>query len=90
MSQYSFRWMRDHVDISLHEAGYLYLATAAGARTLEENVAIQRGEGADIVLLTPAELAARFPWLALDGIALASLGLSGEGWFDGYAWAPSS
>ena len=85
MSQYSFGWLRDHVDISLHEAGYLYLATAAGARTLEENVAIQRGEGADIVLLTPTELAARFPWLALDGIALASLGLSGEGWFDGYA-----
>ena len=27
-----------------------------------------RPKGADIVLLSPAELAARFPWLALDGI----------------------
>jgi FAD-dependent oxidoreductase domain-containing protein 1 len=85
MSQYSFGWLRDHVDVSLHEAGYLYLATTTGAATLEANVAIQRSEGADVALLTRAELAARFPWLAPDGIALASLGLSGEGWFDGYA-----
>lgn len=85
MSQYSFGWLRDKVDVALHEAGYLYLATPAGADTLEGNVAIQRGEGADVVLLTPTELAARFPWLAIDGIALASLGRSGEGWFDGYA-----
>ena len=85
MSQYSFGWLRDTVEVSLHEAGYLYLATPAGAATLEENVAIQRSEGADVALLTPGELAARFPWLAVEGVALASLGLSGEGWFDGYA-----
>jgi len=85
MSQYSFGWLRDKVDVALHEAGYLYLATPAGADTLEGNVAIQRGEGADVILLTPTELAVRFPWLAIDGIALASLGRSGEGWFDGYA-----
>jgi FAD-dependent oxidoreductase domain-containing protein 1 len=85
MSQYSFGWLRDRVDVALHEAGYLYLATASGAGALEDNVAIQRSEGADVILLTPDELVARFPWLAVEGIALASLGLSGEGWFDGYA-----
>ena len=42
-------------------------------------------EGADVVLLSPDELTRRFPWLATDGIALGSLGCSGEGWFDGYA-----
>ncbi len=50
----------------------------------ERNNAIQRGLGVDVALLDPAELAARFPWLALDDVAIGSLGLSGEGWFDGY------
>ena len=85
MSTYSFDWMRDRLDVGIHENGYLYLSSAATAAVLEENHAIQRAEGADVVLLTPAELAERFPWLSTDGIALASLGRSGEGWFDGYA-----
>ncbi len=72
------------VDIGLTEGGYLYLATAGFEAVLRENHAIQVAEGADIALLEPDELAARFPWLSLDGVALGSLGLSGEGWFDGY------
>jgi FAD-dependent oxidoreductase domain-containing protein 1 len=85
MSAYSFDWLRDRLDVGLHESGYLYLASPAMAGALEEIHAIQRTEGADVVLLRPPELLARFPWLALDGIALGSLGRSGEGWFDGYA-----
>ena len=72
------------VDIGLVEGGYLYLATAAFEDVLRANHAIQRREGADIVLLDPNEIAARFPWMATDGVALGSLGLTGEGWFDGY------
>jgi glycine/D-amino acid oxidase-like deaminating enzyme len=37
-----------------------------------------------VALLTPAQLAARFPWLATADLAAGSLGLRGEGWFDGY------
>ena len=85
MSAYSFEWMRDRLDVGIHENGYLYLSSPATTAALEENHAIQRAEGADVVLLTPGELAERFPWLSIDGIALASLGRSGEGWFDGYA-----
>jgi glycine/D-amino acid oxidase-like deaminating enzyme len=48
-------------------------------------VALQRSHGADIALLGPAELSARFPWLNTDGVAAGALGLSGEGWFDGPA-----
>ncbi|MGV3679504.1 MAG: NAD(P)/FAD-dependent oxidoreductase [Acidovorax sp.] len=70
--------------IGLHEGGYLYLATAAGEATLRDNHAVQKRHGADVALLDPAELAARFPWLALQDVVLGSLGLSGEGWFDGY------
>jgi glycine/D-amino acid oxidase-like deaminating enzyme len=74
----------DVPDIGLHEGGYLYLATQAGAATLRENHALQRQHGADVALLSPHQLAERFPWLALQDVALGSLGLSGEGWFDGY------
>ncbi|WP_409943490.1 NAD(P)/FAD-dependent oxidoreductase [Acidovorax sp.] len=74
----------DVPDIGLHEGGYLYLATQAGAATLRENHALQRQHGADVALLSPDQLAERFAWLALRDVALGSLGLSGEGWFDGY------
>jgi FAD-dependent oxidoreductase domain-containing protein 1 len=85
MSRFSFGWLRDEVDVGLHESGYLYLAPPGGVATLEENHAIQEREGVDAVLLSPNELERRFPWMSTEGVALASLGLSGEGWFDGYA-----
>jgi FAD-dependent oxidoreductase domain-containing protein 1 len=67
------------------ERGYLYLASPAHEATLRENHAVQRAESAEVVLLEPTELTSRFPWLSVDGVALGSLGTSGEGWFDGYA-----
>jgi glycine/D-amino acid oxidase-like deaminating enzyme len=71
--------------VGLHEAGYLYLAGPDGEATLRANHAVQRAEGAEVILLDPADIKTRFPWLAVDGIVLGSLGLHGEGWFDGYA-----
>ena len=71
--------------IGLVEAGYLYLASSAGAAQLRANHALQRAHGADIELLTPAALQARWPWLATDGLALGAHGVRGEGWFDGPA-----
>jgi glycine/D-amino acid oxidase-like deaminating enzyme len=76
--------------LGLVEPGYLYLATTpAGAQTLRAQQQVQRAHGADIALLTPAELAARLPWLHTDDLLLGSLGISsqnsGEGWFDGPA-----
>ena len=72
-------------DVGLVERGYLYLAGPAGVATMRANHRIQVAEGAAVALLEPAEIAARFPWLTVDGLALGSLGLAGEGWFDGYA-----
>ena len=88
-----FRHIGEHLavdderpDIGLVEPGYLYLArTPAGAATLVANHAVQRAEGADVALLDPADLARRFPWMHTDDLTLGSLGLSGEGWYDGYA-----
>ncbi|MGO8920746.1 MAG: NAD(P)/FAD-dependent oxidoreductase [Stellaceae bacterium] len=71
--------------LGLNEAGYLFLADAAGRPRLEAAHALQQRLGADIALLSPAALAARFPWLDTEGVAAGTLGLSGEGWFDGYA-----
>ena len=84
MSAYSFDFIRDRLGLEIREGGYLYLASPSTCDILEANHVIQVAEGADVVLLTPPELAARFPWLSTDGIALGSLGRSGEGWFDGY------
>lgn len=94
MSQFGIRFLRElprHLavdgqtpDLALTERGYLYLASAAGAPGLRDQHAIQRQHGVDVALLEPAALQARFPWLNTADLALASLGLSGEGWFDGY------
>jgi FAD-dependent oxidoreductase domain-containing protein 1 len=72
------------IDIGLTEGGYLYLASASNEATMRANHHVQRDEGADVALLGPNELVARFPWLNVDGVVLGSLGLSSEGWFDGY------
>jgi FAD-dependent oxidoreductase domain-containing protein 1 len=86
LSQASLELMQPWLDeLSLVEAGYLYLASASGAAALERLNAMQRATGADIRLLAPTAIAARWPWLALDGIALGSWGARGEGWFDGPA-----
>jgi len=73
--------------IGLVEPGYLYLATEAGAPGLRHNHVQQQRCGADVALLSPAQLQTRFPWLNVADLALGSLGLSGEGWFDGPALA---
>ncbi len=71
--------------LSFREGGYLFLASEAGRAVLERNHAMQRAHGADNVLLPPEALARRFPWLDTAGIALGSLGLANEGWFDPHA-----
>lgn len=71
--------------LSFVERGYLFLASEDGLPVLRANHAVQRRHGADVALLTPTELTARFPWMRPDGLAGASLGLSNEGWLDPYA-----
>ncbi|MEN9417362.1 MAG: hypothetical protein RI988_982 [Pseudomonadota bacterium] len=71
--------------LGLVEPGYLYLVRAEGEARLRAAHERQRAGGADVALLEPAQLRARFPWLATDDVTRGSLGLSGEGWFDGPA-----
>jgi glycine/D-amino acid oxidase-like deaminating enzyme len=72
-------------DIGLHEGGYLFLATPAGAATLAENHALQTRLGADIARFDADDLRAVFPFLSAEGLAAGCWGRTGEGWFDGYA-----
>ncbi len=67
------------------EAGYLYLVPGSTATLQHALHAMQRSQGADVRLFEPEALRRRWPWLALDGIALGSWGAQGEGWFDGPA-----
>jgi glycine/D-amino acid oxidase-like deaminating enzyme len=95
MSQYGLAFIRaaatrlavdgDAPLLAFREHGYLFLARESGAAVLRDNVATQRAEGADIALLDPAELSARFPWLSTYGLAAGAFGVSGEGSFDGPA-----
>lgn len=84
-----FRDLKGHfgadADIAFREKGYLILASAEGLPILEANHAVQKAEGADVVLEDAAALARRFSWLSTDDLAAGAYGVSGEGWFDAHA-----
>ncbi len=74
-----------HPDVGLHEGGYLFLATPEQKEGLKAAHVLQKKVGADIAFFERDELKARFPWMNVEDIAAGCHGLSGEGWFDGYA-----
>lgn len=93
MSRFGVEFIRDPArflgpegevsDLGFIEQGYLFLAgTDAQAQTMHEVAAVQRAEGAATEVMDVAALAARFPWLDLDGVVLGSHGPRDEGWFD--------
>ncbi|MEO6986810.1 MAG: FAD-binding oxidoreductase [Paralcaligenes sp.] len=94
MSQFGTQFLRqfgpvlavngEQPDAAFHEGGYLFLASTAGMNVLLENHQTQKALNVDVALLTPDQLATRFPWLHTDDLAAGSLGLSGEGWLDAY------
>ena len=92
LSRFGLKLIRDlksefgsEADVSFHEQGYLILASPEGLPVLNANHALQFAEGADNIILTPADLAARFPWIVSDGLGGGCFGLSGEGWLDPYS-----
>ncbi|EDL25381.1 FAD-dependent oxidoreductase domain containing 1, isoform CRA_a, partial [Mus musculus] len=73
------------VELQFNPSGCLLLASEKDAATLENNVKMQRQEGAKVCLMSPEQLQTKFPWINVEGVALASYGLEDEGWFD--AWS---
>lgn len=72
-------------DIGLHEGGFLFLGSEARVSHFEQVHEIQKSEGAKVRLLGPEELKKKYPMMNTEGVGIGSLGLSGEGWFDGPA-----
>ncbi|MCV9937616.1 FAD-binding oxidoreductase [Boseaceae bacterium BT-24-1] len=71
--------------IDLHEGGYLYVASDEGRKVLEQNQSLQQQEGADVALYAAEMLRSKFSWLNTSDLLCGTYGVSGEGWFDGWA-----
>ncbi len=93
VSQFAAGYIRDFQDeiddartppVDTHFFGYLYLAAdQARAEALKRDQQMQAGLGVGTRILTHEELAAEFPFMALDDILLGSWNTRDEGYFDG-------
>ena len=72
-------------DLQFREAGYLFLATAAGVHLLQRNRTRQAELGAYVEIFSPETLLARFPWMHVSDLAAGSLGVRDEGWLDPFS-----
>ena len=70
-------------EVAVHHFGYMYLAAnEAAAALLKANQRVQASLGAGTVIMTPAEIAAAYPFYNVDGIVCGSHNPVDEGWFD--------
>jgi glycine/D-amino acid oxidase-like deaminating enzyme len=72
-------------DIGFVERGYLILGGPETIADRRAGAASQRAVGADVIVLTPNEVQARFSWLNVDDLGIATTAERNEGWFD--AWS---
>jgi glycine/D-amino acid oxidase-like deaminating enzyme len=75
----------DEADIGYQEKGYLILGGPDDGAERIAAAEMQREHGADIIVLDPLELSARFPGISVDGVGMGTFGAQHEGWFD--AWS---
>ena len=72
--------------LDIQNFGYMYLAdTEEMATTLRTNHAVQHAAGAATQLMSREQIAAAYPFYALDDILLGSINTVDEGFFDGQA-----
>ena len=79
-------YMRDArvPELGIQNYGYMYLAdNDEFAALLRANQAIQRANGTATEILSPDEIAARYPFYNLRDIRLGSINLRDEGYWDG-------
>lgn len=92
MSLHGARRLRDikavfgsEADVGFQEKGYLILGGEADVPARVAAAQMQRAEGAEIEVLGPEEIRARWPGLDLGGVGVGTFGARHEGWFD--AWS---
>jgi glycine/D-amino acid oxidase-like deaminating enzyme len=68
-------------DVGWVEGGYLFIVPPASAKALEANVARQVSMGCRVDLLSPRELAARWPSMNVDDLGVGAH-TPGDGWCD--------
>ena len=73
----------DPVHVPFHLGGYMFLSeTDEGSEILERNIKMQKSLGAVVDLLSQHQVKSRYPWMNVDRLKAASLGLENEGNFD--------
>jgi glycine/D-amino acid oxidase-like deaminating enzyme len=75
----------DDVDIGFREKGYLILGGVDQVAERSAAAEMQRAHGAEIEVLDPDALRARFPGISFDDVGVGTFGARHEGWFD--AWS---
>jgi FAD-dependent oxidoreductase domain-containing protein 1 len=95
MSQFGYRFFEtiadvlatddERPDIGLTPKPYLRLAGGAARDVLRRHCDLQQSLGAGSTWLEPADIAARYPWMATEDVAAAILGGAAEGMFDPYS-----
>ncbi|VDM33813.1 unnamed protein product [Hydatigera taeniaeformis] len=72
----------DIVDINFNPHGHLILSDGSSCERMRENYQLQEALSLPNRLMTPKEVEARWPWLNVEDVHLASYGDRNEGWFD--------
>lgn len=70
------------VDLQFEDCPYLILSAPEGMSRMQAAHERQLGNGADVDLLISPQDFKRVPWLRTEGIGVATLGQSGEGWLE--------
>ena len=91
MSNFSIPFIRDFPDamavdgmraeVDWREGGYLFIVSPEGLPTLESNHEVQRANGVEADLLTPAQVKERFPSLRVDDLG-GGVHSPHDGWCD--------
>jgi glycine/D-amino acid oxidase-like deaminating enzyme len=91
MSQFSIEFFKDfgrHVavdgdapDVQWKQGGYLFVVGAGHEKILHDNYRVQESLGVSVELMDRAGIAARYPWMRSDDLALGVLSHE-DGWLD--------